>query len=225
VGQRRMLLCERDRRLLAWCGEQYTVRFDLLSVLMARMSDDAAARARGAVSRQAVSRRARAWKQTGLADFATIAAGEAATLWLTNDGMTVADLPWRAYEPTMVTAAHRHAVGLVRAHAEALGHSWICERELREELRGRLLHLPDGVVVSESEGKEWRTAIEVELTRKTEIRVAAILRQLLKRYDDVVYHAAPNANTVLQRTVAGLQHGADRVHIVEYPPSILAEVA
>jgi hypothetical protein len=222
-----MLLCERDRRLLAWCGEQYTVRFELLSVLMARMSDDATARARGMVSRQAVSRRARAWKQAGLADFATIAAGEAATLWLTSDGMTVAGLPWRAYEPTVVTAAHRHAVGLVRAHAETMaGLTWICERELREELRGRLLHLPDGVVVwKDDQGKERRTAIEVELTRKTEIRVAAIVRQLLKTYDDVVYHAAPNTKAVLQRTVAGLQHGDERVQVWGYPPRTLAEVA
>ena len=33
---------------------------------------------------------------------------------------------------------------------------------------GRPLHLPDGVVVStDDRGKQWRTAVEVELTRKT----------------------------------------------------------
>ena len=31
----------------------------------------------------------------------------------------------------------------------------------------------------------------MELTRKTEARVSAILRQLLAAYDDVVYRAAP----------------------------------
>jgi hypothetical protein len=30
-------------------------------------------------------------------------------------------LPWRPYEPTPATIAHRHAVGLVRAEAEASG--------------------------------------------------------------------------------------------------------
>jgi hypothetical protein len=55
-----------------------------------------------------------------------------------------------------------------------MGLAWICERELREGLGGRPLHLPDGVVLStDSSGKEWRTAVEVELTRKTEVRVAA----------------------------------------------------
>jgi hypothetical protein len=97
-------------------------------------------------------------------------------------------------------------VGLVRAEAEAIrpgmGLGWTCERELREGQGGRPLypgetggfaggpksHLPDGVVLStDKTGKQWRTAVEVELTRKTEARVAAILRHLLAGYDDVVY--------------------------------------
>jgi hypothetical protein len=43
------------------------------------------------------------------------------------------------------------------------------------------------VLSTDSGGNTWRTAVEVELTRKTEARVAGILRQLLKTYDDVVY--------------------------------------
>ena len=221
-----MRLSQRDRKLLAWCGEQYTVRFDLLAVLMAKLSDDPAAQARGRVTRQAVSRRVRAWKQEGLAETRTFLAGEPATLWLTGDGMTAAGLPWRPYEPTVVTAAHRHAVGLVRAEAEARGLGWICERELREDLAGRPLHLPDGVVLStDDRGKTWRTAVEVELTRKTEVRVAAILRQLLARYDDVVYRAAPGASPVVKRAAAGLDAGAERIFVKPYPPPALAEVA
>lgn len=227
VRQRRMQLSERDRKLLAWCGEQYTVRFDLLAVLMARMSDDDATRARGRVSRQAVSRRVRAWKQEGLVEARTILAGEPATLWLTADGMMVAGLPWRPYEPTLATVAHRHAVGLVRVEVETgVGLTWVCERELREGVGGRPLHLPDGVVLSTDErGKVWRTAIEVELTRKTEVRVAAILRQLLKTYDDVVYKAAPNTMPVLERAIAGLHDGGERVRVRGYPPRAFAEVA
>jgi hypothetical protein len=61
-----------------------------------------------------------------------------------------------------------------------MGLGWICERELREGLAGRPLHLPEnGVVLStDDRDRTWRTAVEVELTRKTEARVAAILRQL-----------------------------------------------
>ena len=58
-------------------------------------------------------------------------------------------------------------------------------------LRGTL-HLPEGVVVStDDRGRQWRTAVVVELTRKTEARVVAILRHLLAAYDDVVSQDAP----------------------------------
>jgi hypothetical protein len=61
--------------------------------------------------------------------------------------------------------------------------------------------------------------------RKTEAR-AAILRQLLKTYDDVVYRAHPSAATVVQRAAAALPGGgAARVHVRPYPPPTLAEVA
>jgi hypothetical protein len=126
----------------------------------------------------------------------------------------------------VASAAHRHAVGLVRAEAEAMGLRWICERELREGQGGQPLHLPDGVVVSRDDGgKEWRTAVEVELTRKTEARVVAILRHLLSRYDDVVYRVHPSAETVVTRSVAALTSGSERIMIRPYPPPMLAAVA
>jgi hypothetical protein len=221
-----MQLSERDRKLLAWCGEQYTLRFDLLGVLMASLSDDASARAKGRVTRQAVSRRVRAWRQEGRVETRTFLAGEPATVWLTADGMMAAGLPWRPYEPTVVTAAHRHAVGVVRAEAEGMGLDWICERELREGFGGQPLHLPDGVVIStDRSGRQWRTAVEVELTRKTEARVVAILRHLLARYDDVVYRVHPSALTVVRRSAAALPDGSERIMIRPYPPPTLAEVA
>jgi hypothetical protein len=141
--------------------------------------------------------------------------------------MAAAGLPWRPYEPTFAAVAHRHAVGLVRAEAEAKGLRWICERELREGAAGRPLHLADGVVVSvDDTGRTWRTAVEVELTRKTEARVAAILRHLLATFDDVVYRAVPSAAAVVQRAAAALPgDGPDRVRIRSYPPASLAAVA
>ncbi len=81
--------------------------------------------------------------------------------------------------------------------------TWICERELREGQGGRPLHLPDGVVEStDAQGKTWRTAVEVELTRKTEARVAGILRHPLAAYDDVVYRAVLDAGAVVTRAAA-----------------------
>jgi hypothetical protein len=221
-----MQLSQRDQRLLAWIGEQYTLRVDLLAVLMARHSDDPEAQTRGRLTHQTVSRRLQAWKRAGLVKTQTFLAGTPATIWLTADGVQAAGLPWRPYEPTLATVAHRHAVGLVRAEAEAKGLGWICERELREGLGGQPLHLPDGVVLStDRRGKQWRTAIEVELTRKTEARVVAILRHLLSRYDDVVYRVHPSAMTVVTRSVAALSSGSERIKVRPYPPPTLAAVA
>jgi hypothetical protein len=181
----------------------------------------------------------------------------------------------------LATVAHRHAVGLVRAEAEAMNVggaapdcprrgcapdpdsdvvsgeyprgcpprvlpeatksrelrmgtrgstgvspvvSWICERELREGQGGRPLHLPDGVVVStDDRGRRWRTAVEVELTRKTEVRVAGILRHLLSAYDDVVYHAVEDAGRVVSRAADAAGVGA-RVHVRPFPPAVFAAI-
>ena len=148
-------------------------------------------------------------------------------MWLTAAGYAVADLPWRTYEPTRATAAHRHAVGLVRADAEAIdGVRWICERDLREGLAGRPMHLPDGSVeFADGTGRMWRTAVEVEISRKTEARVAGILRQLLVVYDNVVYHAVPDAGAVVERATLGVDGGVGRVEVRPYPPEELATIA
>src|SRR5258708_4614704 len=128
---RSMQLSERDRALLAWCGEQYTVRTDLLAVLMATASDDPQAKA-------------------------------------------------------------QCRLGAV-------------------------------VLASDAQGKTGRTAVEVELARKTEARGSAILRQLLRTYDDVAYRAAPGAATAVERAAAALPDGRSaRVRVRPYPPPTLA---
>ena len=85
---------------------------------------------------------------------------------------------------------------------------------------------PDGVILSaDADGRRSRTAVEVELTRKTETRVAAILRLLLAAYDDVVYRAVPDAGAVVTRAAAGIDHGSDRVFVKAFPPPAFADIA
>ena len=230
-ARRRLFLTDRDVRLLGWIGEQYCVRGDLLAVLMARHSDDEAARAAGRVTDAAVRRRVGAWRAAGLVATEQFLAKTPATVWLTAEGMATCGLGWRASAPTFATVAHRHAVGVVRVWVEGRGrdYQWICERELRDGLDqpagGRRDHLADGVVVSTGQdGRVGRSAIEVELTRKTKGRVEEILRGLLARYDDVIYFAVPTAAGTV-RTAAESVRAADRVRVRPYPPETLATVA
>jgi hypothetical protein len=81
------------------------------------------------------------------------------------------------------------------------------------------------VLSTDDRGRQWRIAVEVELTRKTEARVVAILRHLLATYDDVVYRVDPTAMTVVIRSVTALKTGSERIMIRPYPPPTRAAVA
>lgn len=231
-GQRRGLqLTGRDVTLLRWVGEQYCARGDLVAVLMARWSADETVRAAGRVVPWVAQRRIAAWRSAGLAAAAPFLAGTPATVWLTSDGMAAAGLAWRASGPTFATVAHRHAVGIVRAYAEGTNPTfgWVSERELRDGLDhpngGRRDHLPDGLITStDATGRTWRSAIEVELTRKARPRVEEILRGLLARYDDVIYFAVPSAASTVTAAAATVGAGP-RVRVRSYPPDQLAAVA
>ncbi len=233
VGRRRvgLQLTSRDLTLLRWIGEQYCCRGDLLAVLMARHSDDETVRAAGRVVPWVAQRRIAAWRSAGLVTTAQFVANTPATVWLTSDGMAAARLAWRASAPTFATVAHRHAVGVVRAYAEATNPAfgWVSERELREGLDhpagGRRDHLPDGVITSTDDtGRTWRSAIEVELTRKTRGRVEEILRGLLARHDDVVYFAVPAAAGTVAAAAQAIA-ASERVRVRPFPPEALAAVA
>lgn len=191
-------MSKRDGEVLAWIGEQYLAPRDVLAQLLGRASDDATARAAGRVTDTVVDRTLRRWRDLGLAQCQRFLVGETATIWPTRTGLTIAGLGYRPSEPSMATLAHRHAVARVRVAIEAANPTvtWICERELRDGTRGRHAHLPDGVVKA---GRARGTAIEVELTPKTEERVRDILADLCGAYDRVVYYATPRAATVVRK--------------------------
>lgn len=220
-------LSPRDVEVLAFVGEQYCARADVLAQLLARHSEHPGARAAGAVSARVANRRVALWRTAGLVSTRPFLTATPSTLWLTQEGMGVAGLSYRATPPTFSTVAHRHATTLVRLDAEGRGAelAWTCERELREGLPGRRAHLPDGVVTSTDPlGRRWRSAIEVELTRKTQARVTEVLRLLLGAYDEVVYFAFPGPGAVVTRAAAGIGAG-ERVRVRPYPPPALARLA
>jgi hypothetical protein len=72
---------------------QYTIRGDLLEVIMAQYSDDPEAKARGRLTQQTVSRRVVAWRRAGLIRSGALEANRPWSVWLTADGMQAAGLP------------------------------------------------------------------------------------------------------------------------------------
>ena len=201
----RRLVGRRDAVVLGWIGEQYLVPRDVLAQLLGRASDDKAAKKAGSVTDTVVDRTLRRWRDMNLAHCRRFIVGESATVWPTRNGLLVGGLEYRASEPAFATLAHRHAVARVRDRIETQhpDSTWICERELRDDARGRRTHIPDGVVETES----LRWAIEVELTPKSDERLREILRRLFADYDRVIYYATPRAAAAVRK--AG-QHRLDR---------------
>ena len=204
--------------MLGWIGEQYLAPRDVLGQLLGRASEHETVREAGWVTDTVVDRTLRRWRDLGLAHSRRFIVGDVATVWPTRTGLVVAGLGYRASQPSFATLAHRHAVARVRVAIEAADPkvSWVCERELRDGTRGRQAHLPDGVLITDSR----RTAIEVELTPKTEERVRDILGHLFATYDRVDYSATPRAAAVV-RNAGGYR--LDRGTLILRPYPLIAE--
>lgn len=162
-------------------GEMYGVQLDQL----------AAVRGVSVERARAVSAR---WREQGYAESGRLGQGPAWT-WLTRKGLTACGLKYTAASPALSRLAHIRAVTATRLALERsatyrdANAFWRSERRLRsrhgvgvrEHLPDAELHWPDEAEVAWS-GECW--AIEVELTRKTVARTAAIMRELLTRTGD-----------------------------------------
>ncbi len=116
--------------------------------------------------------------------------GEPAWVLPTAAGLRACGSSFGVWQPRIGLLAHVAAVNDVRLHVQGRSPlaEWVCERTLaRERAAGE--HLPDGVVLVDGQ----RVAIEVELTVKSRRRVTAILDELERRFDAVVYFCAPGA--------------------------------
>ncbi len=190
-------LTERDVEVLGWVGDMVAVRADLLGGLLGR------AGGRAPVGATGVSRVVERWVELGLVGRIKWQIGVPAMIWVRQGGLQVAGLEWRAREPTITRLAHMHAVGVTRWRAEAnpawSDARWVCERELRSvQLASggsRRDHVPDAVLEIPGRGKKpaYRSAIEVELARKTTPRLVQLITANAAAHDRVHYMAAPGA--------------------------------
>lgn len=181
----RLLLTERDLRLLRLIGEQYALSIEQLARL----------------TTGAVDLRHR-WRRAGWVDGGRLTYTLPSLLWLTADGAAIANSPYRLWEPKAARAEHLVAITNVRLlleHELRLG-EWRCERWLAQAAGPRYggqFHLPDGLLDT---GRD-QVAIEVELTAKGPARLAAIVEELAIGHDRVWYFAPEPAARSLREVL------------------------
>jgi hypothetical protein len=206
----------RDLAVLAWIGEQYAVRMDLLRVLLGRYRGEPGRPGLPAagppLSVQTARAQVRRWEEAGWARRQFVLG----QMWVvpTIAGLRLAGLRDGArtlsvWQPVVTQLAHTHAVALVRLQLEARmepGQTWICERYLRRENAQTRRHVYDGAVELAVEMRvpfrnavgEWteritkpRAAIEVELTLKTPARYRELVTQHVGREWTRIHYYAP----------------------------------
>jgi len=192
---------DRDVAALCWIGEQFTARFDVLAVLLARLGALAGGQLAERTLRQIIER----WEQSGLAARHRLLNHQ----WVvpTRKALHLVGLDVPHWSPVVPQLAHKHAVGIVRLALEPSipeGGRWVSERELRRE--ADRVNVPDGAVEWPEDsdprpagrglyGEEVdrlppRVAVEVELTRKSKARLRdALKRPRHGRYLRIDYYA------------------------------------
>ena len=159
---------ERDARALAWLGEQYGARLDVLGVLLGRLGGS-----EGPLSKWGVRNQVERWKRQGLVTTER-ALGDT---WVTPTryGLDRVGLNFTPWKMPVTKLRHCHAVNIVRLWYEATpwaeASPWISERmTFRERGKSHTWHVPDGVVTdprsADVNGPARLMAIEVELTHK-----------------------------------------------------------
>lgn len=176
------VLSRRDLDALGWVGEQYAVRVDQLVAFL-----DCAPRT---VQRLLVRLR-----EQRLVEVRRVLVGEPAWVIPTVKGLRASGLSFGVWRPTLGLLAHVAAVTEVRLHVQSCSpdSEWVCERVLAREKRTPREHLADGVVLLDGR----RIAVEVELTVKSKRRTSAIIEELARSYDAVLYYCTPGAQRLI----------------------------
>jgi hypothetical protein len=188
AGVKSAVVSRRDLDALRWIGEQYAVRADQLTAWLD-------------CNPRTVQRLLGRLREQGLAEVRRLLVGEPAWVMPTVKGLRACDLQFGAWQPRLGSLEHVAAVTEVRLHIQSrAGESeWVCERVLAREKQSPQEHLADGVVLLDGR----RIAIEVELTVKSKRRVRAIIDELSRRYDAVLYYCAPGPLRLVSELAVG----------------------
>jgi hypothetical protein len=200
---------ERDRALLRFVGEQYTLRLDQLERLMSRPQTTA---------RQWMTRmRAAGWLK-----FAPLLAGQTTYLWLTPAGMRQVYLAYTGWEPLPGRLEHLYWITHMRLWLQTWHpqYYWTCEREMQYQLRqegqrSRAVHIPDALLTN---ARGDLIALEVELRPKSLARTVQIMELLLEDYPASWYYVGPAAHrTVVAAKAEMPAHQQQRISVELLP--------
>jgi hypothetical protein len=180
---------ERDMYVLQWIGQMYAARLDQIQVLGALKSDDVAIQETGKLGDSAVKNLYRRWLKAGWIEKQKLLVGRPQWLWLSRTGLQHVGLAYAYRSPSLARLRHIYWVNAVRLYVEQrLGDSaqWVSERDINQARKeAHKKHLVDGEVLFQG----MRIAIEVELNRKSQKRLASILQELKRDYEAVWYFA------------------------------------
>lgn len=189
--QRSPEITTRDMRALQWMGEQYGARYDLLSVLLGRLSS---ASDGGPLSESGVRAQVARWRRMGLVTTERLLGH----MWVlpTARGLARAGVSYPTWQAPATRLDHVHAVGTVRLHFErkrrAAESTWVSERALLSERGQATWHVFDGLLDPlDSAAPVW--GIEVELTPKTRKRYSEeVFSSIRPGTSGVVYFCPPD---------------------------------
>ncbi|MCA9923706.1 MAG: hypothetical protein KC421_15110 [Anaerolineales bacterium] len=188
---------ERDLYILSWLGEMYAASLDHLRILAAIKSNNAEMQSNGRVGYSAVKNLYRRWSKAGWIEKQKLLAGRPQWVWLSRRGLQQSGLSYPYREPSLARLQHIHVVNAVRLFVEQKLENkarWVSERDINQVRKNdRKKHLVDGEVLYQG----VKIAVEVELNRKSQKRLASILHELKRDYQAVWYFADDSCyNTV-----------------------------
>jgi hypothetical protein len=213
----------RDVAALRFVGEQYTVRSDVLAVVLGRLSPGTLQDAHR-LGERTVRQRVERWEAAGWAERRRMLG----YTWVlaTRAGLRLAGLldPWT---PAVDRLAHHHAAAIVRLARELVPGrgGWVCERELWRR-RGRASwHMVDGAVPApvpadwQGISEAWEL-VEVELTQKARPRVVAALKSRPPHTASITYYVPAALYAPLSALLASMVRelgGRPRVDVEPLP--------
>jgi hypothetical protein len=200
----------RDLAALRFVGEQYTVRADVATVLLTRLST--AGPERGSrLSRRAVREQLGRWEQAGWAERRRLLGHTWVTL--TRAGLRLCGLDYEVWSLSLDRLDHHHAAAVVRLHREKVPGQggWVCERALWRRRGKAAWHLADAALPvpvpetwkQQGIGEAWEL-IEVELTQKARPRVVAALKTRPPHTATITYYVPAALHAALAAQLAGV---------------------